>query len=151
MDSTGFFRASLQTGRKVPKNATTSEIPNIIRILTEPNEIALNIAAALIPLTTFLLITAVKTALNPQDSTKQMTITTADSDRKMRNTSAPRAPTARSTPISLRLQETVAEIKLNKSKAENSARMIPTYRKTEDITSNVSLRYDTFFFTLLSD
>lgn len=73
MDSTGFFRASRQTGRKVPKNATTSEIPNIIRILTEPNEIALNIAAALIPLTTFLLITAVKTALSPQDSTKQMT------------------------------------------------------------------------------
>ena len=61
--------------------------------------------------------------------------TKKDSEKKILNTSKPLAPTARRIPISRFFWLIETEIKLDRSNAENMARIIPAQRKILDITS----------------
>ena len=96
IDSTGFFFAALQTGRKV----ATTTVTNATAISTASEVIPNTKSDALIKEINVSLITEQSVTLAIIEITTQIAAITKDSEKKILNTSKLLAPTARKIPIS---------------------------------------------------
>ena len=122
MDSTGFFLAAFQTGRKVAISAVKMATPISTAIDAIPKT---KIAAPIIDVISAFN-TPQRTKLPIKLNTIQMSVIVSDSEKKILNTSKLLAPTARKMPISRFLCEMDTEMKLERSSAANTAITRPT-------------------------
>ena len=127
MESTGFFLAALYTGKNVATTAVTSATPTRISIDIGPNTNR-DTPDSAEPISVLMIEQATKQPT--MDMTIEMSAIKKDSEKKILNTSELLAPTARKIPISRFLCEIDTEIKLERSKAANTAITIPIHMNT---------------------